>query len=83
MALLESIDIPLGTPMPPFELNDPDGHAHSSKELAGRKGTLIIFSCNHCPYAIPQWPRMVGLANYAKKLGEMQKRYEALKVAVK
>lgn len=69
MALVESIDIPLGTLMPAFRLPDPSGKHSSSTELMGEKGLLVVFTCNHCPYAIPQWPRFILLAKYAKKIG--------------
>ena len=66
MALLESVLIPLGTTMPDFELKDPDGKNYKSKDLYGERGLLIIFTCNHCPYAMAVWPRVVRLAKYAK-----------------
>ena len=66
MALLESIKIPLGTTMPEFNLNDPFGKAFRSAELYGERGLLVVFTCNHCPYAIAVWPRVVRLAKYAK-----------------
>lgn len=69
MALVESLDIPLGTPLIPFLLKDPMGHAWQSKELLGAKGTLVVFTCNHCPYALAVWPRLIRLARDAKKLG--------------
>ncbi|MCH7568842.1 MAG: thioredoxin family protein [Nanoarchaeota archaeon] len=69
MALLESISIPLGTKMPAFLLKDPDGKEHDSNQLYGEKGLLIIFTCNHCPYAQAVWPRVVKIANKAKSLG--------------
>src|SRR5437868_12212635 len=66
MALLESIKIPIGTPMPEFELKDAFGKSYKSKELFGERGLLIVFTCNHCPYALAVWPRVIRLANYAK-----------------
>ena len=66
MALLESVLIPLGSPMPDFELKDPDGKNYKSKDLYGERGLLIIFTCNHCPYAMAVWPRVIRLAKYAK-----------------
>jgi len=69
MALLESIDIPLGTTMPDFNLPDPSGKNFSSKNLSGTKGLLVVFTCNHCPYAIAVWPRLIRLAGEAKTLG--------------
>lgn len=69
MALLESIIIPLGTPMPEFKLNDPFGKSHEGKDLYGEKGLLLAFLCNHCPYAIAVWPRFIRLANAIKDKG--------------
>lgn len=65
MALLESIRIPLGTPIPEFELKDPYGKLYTSKDLFGERGLLVVFTCNHCPYAIAVWPRVIRLAKYA------------------
>lgn len=66
MALLESIKVPLGTKIPDFVLKDPHGKSYKSSELFGERGLLVVFTCNHCPYAIAVWPRVVRLANYAK-----------------
>ncbi len=69
MALLESVVVPLGTKMPSFELKDPHGKLYRSRELYGPKGLLAVFTCNHCPYAIAVWPRLIQLARSAKPLG--------------
>ncbi len=69
MALLESLDIPLGTLMPAFELKDPSGAVYSGETLCGAKGLLIVFTCNHCPYAKAVWPRVIRISQYAKPLG--------------
>ncbi|MBI3004292.1 MAG: thioredoxin family protein [Ignavibacteriales bacterium] len=66
---IESIEIPLKTKMPAFELKDPDGKAYRSESLVGTKGILVVFTCNHCPYARAVWPRLVRLAEYAKENG--------------
>lgn len=69
MALLKSLDIPLGTALIPFELSDPHGKRYQSGTLMGRQGLLVAFTCNHCPYAIAVWPRLLRLADHAKALG--------------
>jgi peroxiredoxin len=69
MALLESIVVPLGTKMPAFELKDPHGKSYRSGDLYNKKGLLLVFTCNHCPYAIAVWPRLLQLAKHAKTLG--------------
>ena len=66
---IESIDIPLQTKMPEFELPDPDGKKYVSDALYGPKGLLVIFTCNHCPYAKAVWPRTIALSRYAESLG--------------
>lgn len=69
MALVESVSIPLGTRMPPFSLADPAGVRHDSGSLSGPKGLLVAFTCNHCPYAIAVWPRLIAHAKDFKALG--------------
>ena len=66
MALLESVKIPLGTKIPSFELKDALGKAYHVDILFGERGLLIVFTCNHCPYALAVWPRVVRLAQYGK-----------------
>ncbi len=69
MALVESLKLSLGMEMPPFELKDPYGKIFRGDELYGEKGLLVVFTCNHCPYAIAVWPRLIKLASYSKRLG--------------
>ncbi|MCX6137594.1 MAG: thioredoxin family protein [Ignavibacteriales bacterium] len=69
MALLESVDIPLGTPIEHFVLHDPFEKTHDSRRIFGRKGLLVVITCNHCPYAIAVWPRVIRIAEVAKRLG--------------
>jgi peroxiredoxin len=42
----------LGTKAPDFHLPDTDGRMVSYQGIAGPKGTLVMFICNHCPYVI-------------------------------
>lgn len=42
--------LPLGTEAPDFSLVDTDGKAVSRSDFRGKKGLLVIFMCNHCPY---------------------------------
>ena len=69
MALVESIKIELGTTMPDFELKDPNWKSYKGDQVYGKKGLLIAFTCNHCPYAQAIWPRLIKLAKEASKLG--------------
>lgn len=69
MVLLESVQIELGTKMPEFQLNDSNSTPHSTQSEIGKKGLLIVFTCNHCPYAQAVWERVIKIAAQAKKLG--------------
>lgn len=50
MALTPSTMLPLGTQAPDFSLPDTDGKMVSRKDFDGKKGLLVMFICNHCPY---------------------------------
>lgn len=69
MALVGSVHVNYGTKLPAFELNDADGNAHHSSDLSGENGLLIVVTCNHCPYAIAVWPRVVRLAKAIREKG--------------
>ncbi|MGF6884902.1 peroxiredoxin [Nocardia sp. GAS34] len=40
----------LGARMPAFTLPCAHGHTHTSTDLLGANGTLVMIICNHCPY---------------------------------
>lgn len=50
MALKNSVMVPLGTPAPSFSLPDVNGNSVSLDQFQGKKGLLVVFMCNHCPY---------------------------------
>src|SRR4051812_8200044 len=50
MSPTPSTMLPLGTPLPAFELPDLDGEPVSSSDLAGSSAVLIAFICPHCPF---------------------------------
>lgn len=51
-----------GDAAPDFTLPDAGGAAHSLDALAGPRGTLVVFACNHCPYVIHLATSLGGLA---------------------
>jgi len=69
MSQLESIDVPIGTKMPKFILKDPEGGIHTGDYASGKKGLLVVFTCNHCPYAKAVWPRIIRIGKYAIEQG--------------
>ena len=62
MVRTESTMIPLGTPAPEFSLPATDGRTYSLRDVAGDRGLLIVFFCNHCPYAKAVQGRLLALA---------------------
>jgi peroxiredoxin len=42
-------DIAFNTPAPAFSLPATDGRSYTLDDIAGPKGTVIVFICNHCP----------------------------------
>ena len=68
MALVASIHVG-DFALPDFILNDSKGGAHPLLEQVGENGLLVAFTCNHCPYAIAVWPRLVRHAATLKAMG--------------
>lgn len=50
-------------PMSATEMRNVDGTMHSIASVAKEKGTLVLFTCNHCPYAVAWQERYVALAH--------------------
>jgi peroxiredoxin len=45
-----------------FTLPDTDGVSHSLSELAAGGPVAVIFTCNHCPYALAWHGRLIDVA---------------------
>jgi peroxiredoxin len=52
-----------------FKLKGVDGKSYTFADVRGRKGTLITFICNHCPYVRAVIDRLVTEANALKGIG--------------
>jgi len=64
MALTPSNMMPLGTTAPAFTLPNPlTKTQHSLQELAGIKGTVVMFICNHCPFVLHVEDELIKIAN--------------------
>jgi len=64
MALTESNMLTLGTVAPNFNLpNTVDGKMLSLDDAKGDLGTVIIFSCNHCPFVLHVNDELIAVAN--------------------
>jgi peroxiredoxin len=58
----------VGDQAPDFQLPDTDGDAHSLSEGNGWPATVVIFTCNHCPYALAWHDRILDAArDYAER----------------
>ncbi len=70
MARTPSNMLPLGTKAPDFELLDTvSGNMLSLDNLKGKKATVIMFICNHCPFVIHVNPQVVKLAQEYQQKG--------------
>ncbi len=59
MALIESTKANHQDPFPTFELKSTDQSIKKSDHLMGKNGLVILFTCNHCPYAKALWDRTI------------------------
>jgi peroxiredoxin len=50
-----------GDKAPDFSLESVDGKTYTLSDFAGKKGMLVVFMCNHCPYVIAKVGAMKGL----------------------
>ncbi len=69
-SVLFSKELEIGSSMPlmDHQLSDISGKSLSLKDIKGKEGTLVIFSCNTCPWVIRWEDRYVTIADaYATK----------------
>ena len=60
---VESTMLPLGTKLPSFNLLGIDGEMYSNEMFDGKKGSLVMFICNHCPFVKHVNEEIVNLSN--------------------
>ena len=65
MALLESNTMAKDSELIPFSLPDIENQTRSSADFQETSVLLLVFTCNHCPYAVASWPDLI----------ELQKKY--------
>ena len=64
MSLTPSNMLPLGTKAPDFLLPATNFNTNFNfEDCKGKKGTLVIFICNHCPFVIHVIDEIVMIAN--------------------
>lgn len=69
MVLLQSAVLPIGEfKAPEFTLPGTDGKQYALADFLPCRALIVIFTCNHCPYAQAAWPLLTGLSGeYAMK----------------
>lgn len=58
-----------GAAAPEFSLPGTDGRDYSLADIAGPRGTLVMFICNHCPYVQAVMDRIVRDARDLQNAG--------------
>lgn len=61
MAVINSEEFQRGWEAPDFVLPDVDGTTYSLSDFDEKDALLLVFTCNHCPYAKAAWPLLVEL----------------------
>ncbi len=56
-------------PKSDVKMKNVDGKELSIADAKGEKGTLVIFSCNHCPFVVAWEERIAKLGNEFRKQG--------------
>jgi len=69
MALVASIHVDLGWDLPSLTLKQSDETPTNLTDHLGHEGLLVAFTCNHCPYAIAVWPRLIRHAHTLRAMG--------------
>ena len=56
-----SNNMPVGTPAPNFSLPGIDGQTYSLESFASAQVLVVVFTCNHCPYAKACEARLIAI----------------------
>jgi len=54
---------------PAFGLKGVDGKTHTLESLKGAKATIVLFSCNHCPYVMKAEDELIAIFDKYHPLG--------------
>lgn len=63
----EELPLKSAIPMSSYKMKDVSGKMISLEEARGKKGLLVIFSCNTCPYVKLSESRILEFSNYCLK----------------
>lgn len=65
----ENLTLSIGEKAPYFSLTATDGRIYTISDFSNSKATLIVFTCNHCPYAQAYEKRLCKIAKDYKEKG--------------
>lgn len=66
---MHSKGMPVGTAAPPFSLPGVDGKTWSLGSFADAELLVVVFTCNHCPYAIASEDRLIAIQKEYRSRG--------------
>ncbi len=66
---VQALAIGAAAPMKDVKMMNVDGRELTIAEAAGKKGTLVVFTCNACPWAKMWQSRVAEIGNAAAKQG--------------
>ncbi len=67
---MSTTKLKIGSDIPNFNLQSVDGKGYDLNSFKDKKGLIIIFSCNHCPYVQAYEDRIKKIAeDYKDKIG--------------
>jgi peroxiredoxin len=61
MPVMHSNGMPIGTSAPAFSLPGVDGETRSLDSFSDAELLVVVFTCNHCPYAIACEDRLIAI----------------------
>jgi peroxiredoxin len=61
MAVMHSKGMPVGTAAPAFSLPGVDGETRSLESFSDAELLVVVFTCNHCPYAKACEDRLIAI----------------------
>lgn len=64
-----ALELGAAIPAADVTMKNVDGEAVSIAAIAGKSGTLVVFTCNHCPWAKAWEERLAALGNAARARG--------------
>ena len=65
---MHSKGMPIGTSAPGFSLLATDGQHYTVESFSDAKVLVVVFTCNHCPYAIACEDRLIAIQrDYAER----------------